>query len=172
MTTAVNEHVLLKHVVCERSQDLTQHKMVMLDSAAWWWQWYERPALSATTAALMIDSAHLWSTINTYLAEMRGGLHESTILYDLSTDLKHCSFQSLVDMEVFWFWYTNFLAKETMMLLSVLANIFNVYFIFIIIFSTGKYLSILAHLILIKLQMVTILFYHLIVKLKIVRQGG
>lgn len=45
---------------------------------------------------------------------------------------------------------------------------FNVLFIlyFKNIFSTGKYLSILAHLILIKLQMVTTLFYHFNCKTK------
>lgn len=39
-------------------------------------------------------------------------------------------------------------------------------FYILIIFSTGKYLSILAHLILIKLQMVTTLFYHFNCKTK------
>lgn len=45
---------------------------------------------------------------------------------------------------------------------------FNVLFIlyFKNIFSTGKYLSILAHLVLIKLQMVTTLFYHFNCKTK------
>lgn len=39
-------------------------------------------------------------------------------------------------------------------------------FYILIIFPTGKYLSILAHLILIKLQMVTTLFYHFNCKTK------